>query len=614
MVTGIETAGLVLGAFPLLLQGVGIYLDGSNKVAGLWNWRRQLRTIIREFTVEYSLFTMTCERIFEELGDTESMGGISQLMDGRAEIWRTSDFKARLTKQMGPEIAAIFLREVELLYDLLEDVRKQLGLDGITPEDLEQLKGSEKHPILKKAKLKVIKSILSNSDLLENIKKVNHTLQRFERVAPRRSQPIPAPKKIAAAVKLYKRLRDHAFNLHTVLEEKFAPCECTTLSHTGHLQLLKVVTDNPNLKFTVLFTYNTTKTMSWCEVEFEPIDNPEPESVRISNEPSTPSTEQSDQSAKPKRRSALFPSRTPTLEMDVKKRLGSVGNILKSMVIPSKPKPKSVRFPPPETPQSRNTGDLQGIDNLCQAIQEASKKSGAGKVCELGILDSPKSKCKHRIRSLGSRLSSPYLSEVISLGDLLKYGMLEKERKRFELSVTLATATMQLYGTVWLKDSWGKNEIFFLQTSRRAIGEGGKPIMTQEPVLGKPLVRRLLEPAFSNRRSSSKHDGFLRSLGIILVELFYGKPMTEICSDGTWVEDISKITVSFADDLADRIACDGGQLYACAVRHCIKGIDHDVRSLDNDEFRGKVDTAVVMNLKRHCDAFKEGEELMKRSG
>ncbi|KAI5813229.1 hypothetical protein BZA77DRAFT_128564 [Pyronema omphalodes] len=203
MVTGIETAGLVLGHFPLLLQGVEVYLDGSKKAMNLSRWRRQLRTIIREFTVEYSLFTMTCERIFEELGDTESMGGISQLMDGRPEIWRTSDFKARLTEQMGPEIAFVFLREVELLYNLLEDVRNQLGLDGIMPEDLEQLKGSEKHPILKKAKLKVIKSILSNSDLLENIKKVNDTLQRFERVAPRHSQPIHVPTKMAAGEKLY---------------------------------------------------------------------------------------------------------------------------------------------------------------------------------------------------------------------------------------------------------------------------------------------------------------------------------------------------------------------------------------------------------------------------
>jgi hypothetical protein len=136
MVTGIETAGLVLGAFPLLLQGVGVYLEGSKKAVGLWRWRRPLRMLIREFTVEYAIFSMTCERIFEEVGDTGSMGGISSLMDGKVEIWRNSDFEARLSHHMGEHTAKIFLQEVKLLNDELEDVRKRLGLDDITPEDL----------------------------------------------------------------------------------------------------------------------------------------------------------------------------------------------------------------------------------------------------------------------------------------------------------------------------------------------------------------------------------------------------------------------------------------------------------------------------------------------
>jgi hypothetical protein len=206
----------------------------------------------------------------------------------------------------------------------------------------EQPKGSAKHPALKKARLQVMKSVLSDSDFLENIRKVNSRIERFERLAPRRSQAIQATRKTTSAVKLYKRLRDHAFTLHTVLEEKFAPCECTTLSHTGHLQLLKVVTDNSKLKFTVLFTYNT-KTMSWCEVEFEPIDNPEPESARNSDDVSTPSKEQPEPSAKPEKKSVRFFGRMPTLEkinrrdsIDVKKTVGAMGNMLKVFGISSK--------------------------------------------------------------------------------------------------------------------------------------------------------------------------------------------------------------------------------------------------------------------------------------
>jgi hypothetical protein len=124
-----ETARLVGGAFPLLLKGVGIYLEGSKKAVDLSRWRRPLRMLIREFTVEYALFSMTCERIFEEVGDTGSMGGISSLMDGKVEIWINSDFEARLANHMGKETAKLFLEQVKLLNDELEDVRKRLGLD-----------------------------------------------------------------------------------------------------------------------------------------------------------------------------------------------------------------------------------------------------------------------------------------------------------------------------------------------------------------------------------------------------------------------------------------------------------------------------------------------------
>ncbi|KAI5813170.1 hypothetical protein BZA77DRAFT_127525 [Pyronema omphalodes] len=616
-----ETAGLVLGAFPLLLQGFEVYLDGSKKVAGLWNWRRQLRTIIREFIVECALFTMACERIFEELDDTESIGGISSLMDGRVEIWRSPDLQARLTHHMGENTARAFLNEVEQLHIILEDVRKRLKLNDITPKDLEPSHGSAKHPALKNVRLDVMDSVFSNSDVVGNIKKINDMIEKFVLFSSRRSQPIKASKEKTAAVKHYKCVRDNAFDLYTVLEEKFAPCKCTILSHTGYLPLLEVVAHEPQLKFTVLFTYNTTKTISWCRVELEPVDNPEPETARVSDELSTPS-KQPDSSSKPKNKSVGPSSRTQKLEKhngrdstEVEKIFGVMLDRMQAMVIPSKFRPKGFRLTPPETPQSRIAGDLQEIDNLCQAIQEASTNSGVGRGCELGILDSPKSKCKYRICSLRSRLSSTYLSEVISLGELLEDGMFGDQNDRLEMSVILATAAMQLYGTVWLKDCWGKDDIFFLQTIRTALGDDQKPIQIREPVLGKPLVRCFFEPTFSSRRSSPPptrtHDRFLRSLGIILVELLYGKPITEICPNKPGVEDISKITVSSADDLIDRITCDAGQLYACAVENCIKGIDHDVRNLDNDEFRGKVDTAVVMNLKRHYDAFREGKEWMK---
>jgi hypothetical protein len=50
-----------------------------------------------------------------------------------------------------------------------------------------------------------MKCVLSDSDFLENIKKVNSRIERFERLGPRRSR------NAASGVTIYERLRDHAF-------------------------------------------------------------------------------------------------------------------------------------------------------------------------------------------------------------------------------------------------------------------------------------------------------------------------------------------------------------------------------------------------------------------
>lgn len=250
---------------------------------------------------------------------------------------------------------------------------------------------------------------------------------------------------------------------------------------------------------------------------------------------------------------------------------------------------------------------MKRIDNFCQAIQQ-SNPSPTSNLCDLGYLDctSPKARAKHRIKS---RIASSYLKEIVPLKTLLEYELLTSFQDRLELGVILACAAMQLHGTVWLKESWGKNDIYFLQTSKAALtGADGKPITIREPVLKKPLVRRILDKPREGRTltpepATKRNDGLLRSLGLILIELWYGKEISKIYPE---IKDTALMTANDTDDLSDKIARDAGHMYGDAVRRCIRGIDHADRSLENDEFKTLVENNVISQLRTNLKVFKLG--------
>jgi hypothetical protein len=204
-----------------------------------------------------------------------------------------------------------------------------------------------------------------------------------------------------------------------------------------------------------------------------------------------------------------------------------------------------------------------------------------------------------------------YLVETVTLEKLLEHRILQP-RDRLELGVVLASAAMLLHGTIWLKDNWGKEDISFLQYHSRALNpdsRGANPtiVETANPVLDRPLVRREFKSGSNIVEESSQtqivlHNSFLYSLGLILVELWFGKLGPEI--DPSWPE----LTIPKIDKHLCQIEEEAGAMYRGAVERCLKGIDHQNRDLNNDDFKTEVELRIVSNLRRHLNAYLSGND------
>jgi hypothetical protein len=79
MTSGIEIAGLALGAFPLLLEGLRLYFDGAKKAKNIWFWKRNLDKVVLVLETESALFRNTCLSLLETHGYT---GQVEDLMGG----------------------------------------------------------------------------------------------------------------------------------------------------------------------------------------------------------------------------------------------------------------------------------------------------------------------------------------------------------------------------------------------------------------------------------------------------------------------------------------------------------------------------------------------------
>ena len=65
--SGIEVAGLVMAAFPLVISGIQFYIDGCDKVERWRKWESVLAHLARNIKAEHRIFRNVCKRLELEI-------------------------------------------------------------------------------------------------------------------------------------------------------------------------------------------------------------------------------------------------------------------------------------------------------------------------------------------------------------------------------------------------------------------------------------------------------------------------------------------------------------------------------------------------------------------
>ena len=127
MVTGIETAGLVLGSLPLVISALEHYAEGISTIIKWWHFKKEILCLVRSLEAEQARFLNTCELLLEGLVPAQDLEKLIQNAGG--EQWKDDELDAKLRRRLHRSHMP-YLNSVTGMQEALEEIKTKLELNA----------------------------------------------------------------------------------------------------------------------------------------------------------------------------------------------------------------------------------------------------------------------------------------------------------------------------------------------------------------------------------------------------------------------------------------------------------------------------------------------------
>ncbi|KAF2262757.1 hypothetical protein CC78DRAFT_519767 [Lojkania enalia] len=468
--SGIEIAGLVLGAFPILIHALESYRESAEVLVDWWRIQRAYKKCKQDLHYHRILFEGNIERFLLPLiVDDDELKTL--MADPAGDAWEDKELETRLTERL-PKSYGLFLDIMSDINELMEALKKELGVNNskfqasVNPsgtliksnasrKDILSISNVEfqakriKFSLKKSSRERLFSQLQQANDRMRNLLESNDHVT----AARRRRETVKTPSIVSRKMSEFWL---HAKRLHEALSKAWL-CGCAT--HVANLQLQHRTSEK--VEFDVLFHLGSSSDRGgWRETKIKMIPG-----------------------------DSLIGS--SGFNINVPKSIQNVDQA-----------PRQVHWGGADDPRQQTSpqGHVNQIKDLCSTL------STAGSDC-FGFLDED----EHRfVLYPGSRIPSMDRFSTTTLDYLLQDAYSLTRRSRYHLALTLASSYLQLGATPWFNAPLGKDSIIFLQ-------ESSDP---ESILLDQPYIRREISKVSVQLASNT-----ISSLGIRLLELCFGTPL-----------------------------------------------------------------------------------------
>ena len=127
MVTGVETAGLVLGSLPLLISALEHYEDIVRPTKEFFTWRKHRRKLVQELYTLRASYDQAINLLLKPIADTNEL--ITMVEDPLNDLWTAGPIAAKLQDMLGPAYDPLVLAIGEVA-EILGGIAAHLNVQG----------------------------------------------------------------------------------------------------------------------------------------------------------------------------------------------------------------------------------------------------------------------------------------------------------------------------------------------------------------------------------------------------------------------------------------------------------------------------------------------------
>ncbi|KAK4033528.1 hypothetical protein C8A01DRAFT_49909 [Parachaetomium inaequale] len=565
--SGFEIAGVILGAFPILISALEGYREVAKRV-GLWySIRREHQKCKNEVNAQPVAFIGNLRRLLLTLAVDDAR--ISRLLaDPGGDEWKDAELARRLQDRL-QDSHDVLLGTIEDMRTTMGELKNEIMIDAEnlrqkieqtkSPELAARVKGAfKKLGATKDYQLYRMQFALGESvrkSLFEEMKGYNDRLRNlletsdavFQAQSARNSTKATREQSVACG--FWK----HADRLYSVLSKAWN-CSCWQ-QHHAHLLLQDRHRPSPEPDFQLMLWSDSphlppdSTSNSWfCHsTRVEVVEGLEATiPIRMAPSPDLLTT------ATPLHRTAtpLKPSLTSGKTQLRTKFTGPSG--VPSVTLTffgDAPDPKS------RIPKTAQREQARQIPSLCATLRRQPPLPAS---CHGYLLAASE---RYYIYSANTQIRPENDdTTAITLESLLRDSAHPLTRlQRYSLAVTVASSFIQLAGTPWMRSRWAKSDLVFFRnpTEPSTLGLLERPFVSRDFSQGSDDA----DAASPKAVPSDEIIGGFESLGIVLLELCFGKPIevypvwlklrSDLLAALEWLKDV---TEEAGPDYADAVA------------------------------------------------------------